>query len=100
MAAEAWGRGTFSHTFNLYILMGKCRSVCVASSLVALPTCGCQCHKWPCQRGKVILLGSSGLVRTVTPPGFAPVKVNMFSELSCTVYVENLVHVQIDICKM
>ena len=56
------------------------RSVLVVSSLVALPTCGCQCHKWPCQRGKVILLGRFGLVRAVSPPGFAPVKENMFSE--------------------
>lgn len=48
------------------ITLGRLLLVCcfVEVPLVALPTCGCQCHKCPYQRGKVILPGTSHLART------------------------------------
>ena len=43
----------------------------MSESLVALLTCGCRCHKWPYQRGRVILLNRFSSVGTLPPSGSA-----------------------------
>lgn len=57
----------------------------VEMPLVALPTCGCQCHKCPYQRGRVILPGTSHSVRTLVCPGFAAAQENKISHSRLTV---------------
>lgn len=59
----------------------------VEMPLVALPTCGCQCHKCPYQRGKVILPGTSHSARTLVCPGFAAAQENKISHSRLTVYI-------------
>lgn len=59
----------------------------VVLPLVALPTCGCQCHKCPYQRGKVILLGTSCSARTLVSPSFAAAQENTISCSKLTVHI-------------
>lgn len=59
----------------------------VEMPLVALPTCGCRCHKCPYQRGTVILPGTSHSARTLVCPGFAAAQENKISHSRLTVYI-------------
>lgn len=59
----------------------------VEMPLVALPTCGCWCHKCPYQRGKAILLGKFDSVRTIIPAGSAAAQENTISNLLHTVFL-------------
>lgn len=53
----------------------------VVVPLVALPTCGCQCHECPYERGKVILLSLVHSVWRFFPPDYAAAQENTISPL-------------------